>query len=155
MLAALTRRTPDHVPCCFMIFAALRERCASQEEYVERQLALGLDAFVEIPYREKPRSPLAADLTRLTVTIDPAIAVARRLENAGEREARGERRIRRSSEAAVRATARRRRRRYVPSGGEKRAQRRVRGERKYASRSAFRGDRRRAGRSIDRGRREV
>jgi uroporphyrinogen-III decarboxylase len=85
MLAALTRRTPDHVPCCFMIFAALRERCASQEEYVERQLALGLDAYVEIPYREKTRNSLAADLTGLPVTIDPAIAVARRLENVGGR----------------------------------------------------------------------
>ncbi len=83
MLAALRRQTPDHVPCCFMIFAALRERCGTQEEYVRRQLELGLDAFVEIPYRENTRASLSADLTGLPVTLDPGIVVERWGEEAG------------------------------------------------------------------------
>lgn len=49
MLAALECREPDHAPCCFSAFSALRERCADDREFLERQLAMGLDAVVQTP----------------------------------------------------------------------------------------------------------
>ena len=49
MLQALRRKEPDYVPCSFMIFAALQQRCKDQFEFVSRQLELGLDARVELP----------------------------------------------------------------------------------------------------------
>lgn len=48
MLAALECREPDHVPCCFSAFSILRERCADEREFLDRQLAMGLDVAVEV-----------------------------------------------------------------------------------------------------------
>jgi len=48
MLAALECREPDYVPCCFSAFQILRQKCKDQLEYVERQLAMGLDAMAQI-----------------------------------------------------------------------------------------------------------
>jgi hypothetical protein len=49
MLTALRCEEPDRIPCCFMIFSALRERCKDQIEFIERQLEMGLDVRVELP----------------------------------------------------------------------------------------------------------
>ena len=49
MLAALECGEPDHVPACFMIFSALRNQCADEWEFVDRQLEMGLDAVVRVP----------------------------------------------------------------------------------------------------------
>jgi hypothetical protein len=57
LLAALDRQVPDHVPCSIMIFGALKARCQTFEEFVERQVELGLDAFVELP----PRGPVVVN----------------------------------------------------------------------------------------------
>ena len=51
MLAALERRTPDHVPCSFMMYKGLKSGCGDYAEFVERQVEMGLDAFVELPSR--------------------------------------------------------------------------------------------------------
>jgi len=48
MLAALECREPDYVPCCFSAFQILRQKCKDQLDYVERQLAMGLDAMAQI-----------------------------------------------------------------------------------------------------------
>jgi uroporphyrinogen-III decarboxylase len=85
MLAALGRREPDHVPCSFMIFGALKARCRDYAEFVERQVELGLDAFVELP----PRPPVVANdyynLHGLPVSYDPRVEVREWVEQqAGE-----------------------------------------------------------------------
>lgn len=49
MVAALECQQPDYVPACFMIFAALRDQCADEWEFVDRQLEMGLDAVVRVP----------------------------------------------------------------------------------------------------------
>ena len=49
MLTALSSAKPAHVPCCFMLFQALRKRCANDFEFFDRQLALGIDVRVELP----------------------------------------------------------------------------------------------------------
>ena len=55
MLAALSNEQPDQVPCSFTIFAALRNQCKDQLEFVERQVEMGLDAFVGFPVRPARR----------------------------------------------------------------------------------------------------
>ena len=51
MLAAINCQEPDYVPCSFMLFAALKKGCRDEFEFIERQLALGLDPYVEVPLR--------------------------------------------------------------------------------------------------------
>jgi len=51
MLAALSGKKPDHVPCCFMLFGAMRKKSRDPLDYVSRQLDMGLDAYVELPGR--------------------------------------------------------------------------------------------------------
>ncbi len=53
LLAALSGQAVVPVPCSFMIYGALRRRSRDAYDYVDRQLELGLDAFMELP----PRSP--------------------------------------------------------------------------------------------------
>lgn len=58
ILAALQCRQPDHVPCCFSGFKILRDRCADQFEFVDRQVEMGLDAVVHLsgtPLRHDPQ----------------------------------------------------------------------------------------------------
>jgi hypothetical protein len=58
MLAALECREPDYVPCCFSAFSILQQRCADEREFVDRQLAMGLDVVVEVgfpPVRHGPQ----------------------------------------------------------------------------------------------------
>ena len=50
MLAALDCREPDHVPCCFSAFSILRQRCADEHEFLDRQLAMGLDVAVQVGF---------------------------------------------------------------------------------------------------------
>ncbi|MDI7275768.1 MAG: uroporphyrinogen decarboxylase family protein, partial [Anaerolineae bacterium] len=75
MLAALDRQEPDHVPCSFMLFGALKSACGDYAGFVERQLAMGLDAFVELP----PRPPVVVNdhynLHGLPVSYDPRVTI--------------------------------------------------------------------------------
>jgi len=48
LLAAIAGERPDHAPCSFMLFFSLYERCASDTQFVEKQLELGLDPFVHV-----------------------------------------------------------------------------------------------------------
>ena len=45
MSAVMECREVDYVPCSFMIFFNLYNRCKTEREFVERQLELGLDAY--------------------------------------------------------------------------------------------------------------
>ena len=49
MLIALENKESNYVPCSFMIFSALAEKCKDQFEFIERQSELGLDTKVELP----------------------------------------------------------------------------------------------------------
>lgn len=78
MLAALECREPDRVPCCFMIFNALRQQCRDQFEFVEKQLELGLDAIVSLPVRSAQRQrdlSEQGDLHGLPVRWHPEVTV--------------------------------------------------------------------------------
>ena len=53
MLAALSGQKPDYVPCSFMLFKGLWNKSATYLDFIQKQLDLGLDPFVQIP----PRTP--------------------------------------------------------------------------------------------------
>jgi hypothetical protein len=86
MLAVLNCREPDHTPCSFMLYGGLKDRCASYAEFVERQLALGLDTVVQLP----PRPPVVVNdhynLHGLSVSYDPRVAVREWIEHLPDEE---------------------------------------------------------------------
>lgn len=46
LLGTIENKPVDYTPCSFMLYHQLAEKCAGQEEYVQRQLDMGLDPFV-------------------------------------------------------------------------------------------------------------
>jgi hypothetical protein len=81
MLAALNFRESDHAPCSFMLYNALQATCRDYAEFVERQVELGLDAFVRLP----PRPPVVANdhynLHGLPVTYDRRVEIQEWIEH--------------------------------------------------------------------------
>jgi len=75
MLAAIRNEEADRVPFCFMIFAALRDRCKDRFEFVEKQLEMGLDAMVELPMGPLDVKTDHNDLPGLPVTYHPQVKV--------------------------------------------------------------------------------
>lgn len=75
MLAALDCRTPDYPPCSFMIFGALHRGASAYLEFIEQQLAMGLDACVMLP----PRPPVVINdhynLYGLPVSYAPEVTI--------------------------------------------------------------------------------
>ncbi len=53
LISALAHQNPDHTPCAFMLHGALHKSSRNYLDFIDRQLAMGLDAFVELP----PRAP--------------------------------------------------------------------------------------------------
>ena len=85
MLTALDNREADHVPLCFMIYAALRERCSDDHEFVERQLGMGLDAAVNLQLQSLEGPPDHRDLSGLPIRFHPEVEVRQwREERPGE-----------------------------------------------------------------------
>ncbi len=62
LLAAWRGQPPDHTPCAFMIFGALRGRCQDPYEEVLRQLEMGLDAFLFVPTATRGERRWSPDL---------------------------------------------------------------------------------------------
>jgi len=74
LLRALHHQRPDHVPCCFMSFTALRRRCQENlYELVKAERAMGLDSFLFIPTLPRPERPEHPELRGLPVRFHPAV----------------------------------------------------------------------------------
>ena len=71
MLAALSCREPDRVPCCFMSFRIMRDRCRDWFEVAERELAMGLDAMLFIPPADRRERLEHPDLRGIPVRLPP------------------------------------------------------------------------------------
>jgi len=84
MLAALDRRAPDHVPCSFMLYNALKSTCDDYIQFIERQVEMGLDVYVQIP----PRPPVVVNdhynLHGLPVSYDPWVEIQEWIEHPAE-----------------------------------------------------------------------
>lgn len=75
MLAALSNQELDHPPCSFMLYNGLKTTCRDYAEFIEKQIALGLDTYVQIP----PRPPVVVNdyynLHGLPVNYHPQVKV--------------------------------------------------------------------------------
>jgi len=81
MLAALACQPADHTPCSFMLFKGLHARSRSYLEFLEAQIALGLDTFVQLPPRPPQASNDTYNLHGLPVSHDPRVRVTEWKEN--------------------------------------------------------------------------
>jgi hypothetical protein len=81
LLAVLGCQPPDHVPCSFMLFNGLKAGCRDYLEFIQRQLDMGLDAYVQIP----PRPPVVINdyynLYGLPVNYPPNVSIQEWKEN--------------------------------------------------------------------------
>jgi hypothetical protein len=74
MLRALHQQTPDHIPCAFMSFTALRRQVHENlYELARCELAMGLDSFLFIPSAGRPLRGEHPDLRGLPVRFHPAV----------------------------------------------------------------------------------
>lgn len=76
--AALSAQKPDHVPCAFMIFAALSRRCTDWVAFVEAQMQLGLDVVVKLPFHAghvERRQTECGDLPGFPIRFGPEVRV--------------------------------------------------------------------------------
>ncbi len=80
MLSALANGEPDYTPCCFMLFNGLKAICRDYTEFIERQVDMGLDTYVEVP----PRPPVVVNdhynLHGLPVSYDPKVEIREWIE---------------------------------------------------------------------------
>jgi len=78
LMAAIGYQPVDHLPCCFMLFGALHKKSADGLDFVDRQIAMGVDAYAELPLRPPDRSRKlldSYDLYGLPVRYDPAAVI--------------------------------------------------------------------------------
>ena len=74
MLAALHLQEPDHIPCCFMSFTALRRRVhENMYELALAELGMGLDSMLFIPAAGRPLRPEHPELRGLPVRPHPQV----------------------------------------------------------------------------------
>lgn len=74
MIAALDRKLPDHIPCCFMSFTALRRRC--HEDLFALSLAeieLGLDSMLFLPSAPRSARREHPDLRGFPIRFHPQV----------------------------------------------------------------------------------
>jgi len=75
MLAALSCQQVDHPPCSFMLYKGLLSTSRDYLDFIQRELDLGLDAYVQLP----PRPPVVVsdtyNLHGLPVSFDPRVIV--------------------------------------------------------------------------------
>ena len=86
MLAALDGLPVDHTPCSFMLYNGLKSTCNSYEEFVLRQVELGLDTCVQLPGRPPVVVNDHYNLHGLPVRHDPAVEVVEWRETPGDEE---------------------------------------------------------------------
>ena len=60
MLSAISGNTPDHIPCCFMIFYNLYDRCSGEVEFIRKQMEMDLDPFAHVGFLDHSLHPEAS-----------------------------------------------------------------------------------------------
>ncbi len=75
MMAAIECRDVDHVPCSFMLFKALHTLSQSYLEFIQRQLELGTDTYVQIPPRPPKLISDSYNLHGLPISYHPSVRI--------------------------------------------------------------------------------
>jgi len=81
MLTALSGGKPETVPCSFMLFNGLKAESHDYLDFIQRQLDLGLDAYVQIPPRPLVVKNDYYNLHGLPVNYSPEVTVREWKEN--------------------------------------------------------------------------
>ena len=75
LLAAISCQSVDHVPCSFMLFKGLWNKSATYLDFIQNQVDMGLDTFVQIPPRQPGLMNDSYNLHGLPVRYHPAVTV--------------------------------------------------------------------------------
>ena len=75
MLAALRCQPVDYPPCSFMLYKSLLSSSSSYLDFVQRQVDLGLDAYVQLPERQPVTLSDTYNLHGLPVSYHPSVKV--------------------------------------------------------------------------------
>jgi uroporphyrinogen decarboxylase len=75
MLTALSGGKPETIPCSFMLFNGLKTESRDYLDFIQRQLDLGLDPYVQIPPRPIVVKNDHYNLHGLPVSYHPSVAV--------------------------------------------------------------------------------
>ena len=75
MLAALQCQPVDHTPCSFMLHKSLLSNSSSYLDFLQRQLDMGLDAYVQLPERQPVTLSDTYNLHGLPVSYHPSVKV--------------------------------------------------------------------------------
>ncbi len=81
MLAAINFEKPARAPCAFMLYNALKEECTSYAEFIQRQVTMGLDAYVEVPTRPPVVVNDHYNLHGLPVSYDERVSIREWVEH--------------------------------------------------------------------------
>ena len=81
MLTALSCGEPDYTPLSFMLYTALQRESRDSFDFIERQLAQGLDAVVDLMWFTRSTSDVGhSDAGTLPVRFSPDVEVRQRAE---------------------------------------------------------------------------
>lgn len=86
MEAALGCQSPDYVPCSFMLYNALKSRSKNYYDFIEKQIALGLDAYVQVPIRPPIVINDYYNLHGLPVSYHPEVSIREWVSNPEDEE---------------------------------------------------------------------
>jgi len=75
LLAAIDLKEPAKIPCSFMLFKGLWAQSKDYLDFIQRQVALGLDAYVQIPPRQPGLSNDHYNLHGLPLNYDPSVRI--------------------------------------------------------------------------------
>jgi len=75
MLATIEHQEVDHTPCSFMLFAGLWSVSADYLAFIQSQLDMGLDAYVQIPARQPGLISDSYNLHGLPVSFDSQVRI--------------------------------------------------------------------------------
>lgn len=75
LLVALNCQQPDLLPCSFMLFNGLKAESHDYLDFIQRQLDMGLDAYVQIPQRPPTVVNDYYNLHGLPISHDPSVSI--------------------------------------------------------------------------------
>ena len=73
--AAIDLKEPAKIPCSFMLFKGLWAQSKDYLDFIQRQVALGLDTYVQIPPRQPGLTNDHYNLHGLPVNYDPSVRI--------------------------------------------------------------------------------
>ncbi len=84
LLDAMSCRHSTRIPCCFMSFRIMRDRCRDLYEAAQKEMELGLDPMLFVPPTERRDRKEHPDLRGLPVRFHPDVAVHEWIESVPE-----------------------------------------------------------------------